>query len=214
MSSLRLLPVRLLTLTLGIAVGVLIFAALISQDRVGQGAPALQAPALHAQASTIVVPTSQAPASEPDLTPLATYTQNDVTVQIALKALPNGQRALLATFTPLRPHYHLYSKDLPRLGLHGVGRPTLMEITPTSGLTLLGNLEANQPTFDHFSHALEQALPVYPSGPVLLTQRLSLSPQALSAPIQLTLTYMACSEDTCLSPVDSQPLTLYPNKSS
>jgi len=204
MFSLRTLSLRFIVLLLGITLGVFTFNALTSQALVGQGAPATQAPILQPVASS-------APTAEPIL---ATYTQNDVTVQITLKTLPNGQHALLGTFTPLRPHYHLYSKDLPRLGLHGLGRPTLMEIAPTPGLTLLGDLEANLPTFDHYSHALQQALPVYPSGPVTLTQRLVLSPQALSAPIQLALTYMACSEDTCLSPVDSQPLTLYQNKSS
>src|SRR5579859_5406003 len=69
---------------------------------------------------------------------LDTITQNHVQVDINLEADSLGQMILAATYKPLDAGFHLYSKDLPRTGIDGVGRPTLLELPPSSGLQPTG----------------------------------------------------------------------------
>lgn len=137
---------------------------------------------------------------------LTTFTQNDVSVSLSLERPTSAQTWLVATFTPLRANFHLYSKDLPRLGLRGQGRPTLLEVLPGQSVTALGSLQDSLPTEDHYSQAIQQALPVYPAGPVTLRQQIVYSPEIIA--FAVSVTYQACSQSVCLSPVVSQPLTL------
>src|SRR5437868_7459620 len=69
---------------------------------------------------------------------LDTITQNHVQVDINLEADSLGHMILAATYKPLDAGFHLYSKDLPRTGIDGVGRPTLLEVAPSSGLQATG----------------------------------------------------------------------------
>ena len=48
---------------------------------------------------------------------LASFTENGVTVAIALENDSSGQAWLVGTFTPVQEHFHLYSKDLPKDGI-------------------------------------------------------------------------------------------------
>src|SRR5438552_3527953 len=59
---------------------------------------------------------------------LAEFTENGVAVEITLSQDKPGHRSLTAVFTPTDKDFHLYSKDLPRNGIQGVGRPTLLEV--------------------------------------------------------------------------------------
>jgi hypothetical protein len=148
-------------------------------------------------------------AAGPTRQPLAAYTENGVTVDIALAEDGAGQRWLVGTFRPLREHFHLYSKDWPKEGVRGQGRPTLMEIVSPGRVTPVGVLLADQPTADHYNYAIQQSLPVYPDGPVTLRLHIALAPGDPSVPTVLALTYMTCSDDSCLTPVVDQPLSVY-----
>ena len=50
---------------------------------------------------------------------------------------------LAATFTPNDPLFHVYSKDIPRGGVNGLGRPTLLELAPGSKMQAAGPLSAS-----------------------------------------------------------------------
>jgi hypothetical protein len=53
---------------------------------------------------------------------------------------------------------------------------------------------------------LEQSYPVYPDGPV--TVRLPIEKlDRPTTPIELAITYMACSDTTCLPPVENKPIS-------
>ncbi|HVN15689.1 MAG TPA: hypothetical protein VMT73_08100 [Anaerolineales bacterium] len=152
---------------------------------------------------------SRAEELTPRLQPLTSFTENDVAVEISLIKDPNGSTWLTGTFTPLLEHFHLYSKDLPKTGINGQGRPTLMEILNPSKVRPLGELIADQPINSHFNYALASALPVYPEGPVTLRLPVELPQNGKdNTRLELSVTYMACSQQTCLAPVIDKVLSL------
>ena len=137
---------------------------------------------------------------------LATSTENKVTVTIALSHAENGQVILSATFTPQTPSLHLYSKEIPRNGIDGLGRPTLLEIVKGSILKANGELTesvaSQPPPFD------PKELLVYPAGPVTLSQPVLLPEGNNWTNDVVLVTYMACDEQGCREPVQQKPIII------
>lgn len=129
------------------------------------------------------------------------FTENDVSTKIEVRKYPSGQMELLGTFVPTREHFHLYSKDLPRNGLNGLGRPTLLEILSSEGIRLAGSLTAYQAPHDLYMETLGLSFPVYPEGPVILGLPFEWTGKDHPASMELSVTYMACSDQKCLPPV-------------
>jgi len=129
---------------------------------------------------------------------LASFTENHVEVSIFLERNSAGEYLLSARFTP-PPGYHLYSKDIPVAGIEGVGRPTLLELTPNSQLSAIGELlesvKAQEPDFE------PQALLIYPSGPVTLSLPVELPSGSDWTEGEVQVTYMACSASQCKLPI-------------
>jgi hypothetical protein len=128
---------------------------------------------------------------------LASFTENEVTVEIRLEQENGGQFFLAATFTPEAGH-HLYGKDLPAGGVDGLGRPTRLELVPGSGLVAAGELmesvsalPADEPP----------GLLVYPEGPVTLRLPVQLPEGGGWFDEQVSVTYMACTDGQCCPPV-------------
>ncbi len=137
---------------------------------------------------------------------LAKFTEKGVSVQVVLEKDQAGQTWLAGTFTPTQPRFHLYSKDLPRTGISGVGRPTLLEVIAPEDLRPIGSLQADRPAQDLYFDVLQQSFPVYPDGAV--TVRLPVDkPDRATIPIELAITYMACSDTTCLAPVENKHIS-------
>lgn len=136
---------------------------------------------------------------------LASFTENFVTVSIALEQDENGTAILAATFTPEKGH-HLYSKDIPINGLMGLGRPTLIELTEESQITALGNLiesvQAQEPDFE------PKELLVYPAGPVTLHLPVELPPGNDWIDDDVKITYMACTAYQCKPPVEGRIVSI------
>lgn len=130
--------------------------------------------------------------------PLAAFNQNYVSVDIFLELDPSQKIFLCAKFTPDKG-YHLYSKDIPREGVFGQGRPTLLELTPQSQIRSIGEMTASVP--DEVSSMGTDALLVYPAGPVTLRFPVTLPPGTGWYDELLSVTYEACSQTTCLTPV-------------
>ncbi|HNB51957.1 MAG TPA: protein-disulfide reductase DsbD family protein [Anaerolineales bacterium] len=136
------------------------------------------------------------------------FTEKGVTTTVEARRSAFGRLELLATFTPTREHFHLYSKDLPRDGLNGLGRPTLLEVISSDGINSVGLLEANQPTLDLYLEILGLTFPVYPEGPVILQLPLEFTNNNHTASLEISVTYMACSDMTCLPPVVDKRFTV------
>jgi hypothetical protein len=136
---------------------------------------------------------------------LAGFTEHGMQVDLALEQDYNGTRMLAGIFTPIDAQVHLYSADLPRSGLNGAGRPTLLEVPTQPGISSIGPLTANQPVIlDRFA-TLDTAFPIYPDGPVTL--RLPIAVTFGDEPVSATIsvTYMACSSTGfCLPPVENR----------
>ncbi|MBK8780283.1 MAG: hypothetical protein IPO22_00430 [Anaerolineales bacterium] len=155
-------------------------------------------------AAAFVVSSCSEKKNEPLL--LETFTKNSVSVSIYLNRTQDGQDTLIATFVP-QEGLHLYSKDIPRSGVEGLGRPTLLELTQNSQMKAAGSLiesvPAQVPDFE------PKDLLVYPSGSVTLTLPVTLQSSADQANDEISITYMACSDVGCKAPVVGQVISLY-----
>ncbi|MBI4732499.1 MAG: hypothetical protein HY781_10350 [Chloroflexi bacterium] len=129
--------------------------------------------------------------------PLASFTENRVTVEIALEFDETGQAWLAAAFTP-EEGYHLYSKDIPRGGVDGLGRPTLLELVPGSRLEPAGELTESVGAQQEEG---PEGLLVYPEGPVTLRLPVNLPEGAGWFDEQVSVTFMACASGVCCPPV-------------
>lgn len=130
--------------------------------------------------------------------PLASFTENDVSVSIILAQDSKGNSIVSATFTPPEG-FHLYSKDIPVTGLNGLGRPTLLEMTSNSLMRPAGSLaESLKPEPPDFE---PKELLVYPQGEVTLNLPVELPPGDEWHEDELAVTYMACSASLCKPPV-------------
>jgi hypothetical protein len=133
--------------------------------------------------------------------PLATFTENDVDVSLNLSQQPSGKFLLEASFTP-PDGYHLYSKDIPPAGVDGLGRPTLLELTPNSLMKSAGLLSesvgSQTPNFE------PRELLVYPAGAVTLRLPVHLPAGADWIQDEVQVTYMACSAGQCKPPVEAR----------
>ncbi len=130
---------------------------------------------------------------------LASYSDplNDVAVSLRLTHPTDGIFLLSATFTP-PAGFHLYSKDLPRGGLRGQGRPTLLELAADSKMQPAGTL--TESVGAGLSGYQPDGPPIYPSGPVTLTLAVRLPEQTGWLEDTLSLTYMPCTASLCLPP--------------
>ena len=137
---------------------------------------------------------------------LATFTENKVTVTITLSNVENDQATLSATFTPQNPSLHLYSKEIPRNGVEGLGRPTLLELPNSSVLKANGELVesvAPQPPLVDPKELL-----VYPAGPITLSLPVLLPNENKWINDVVLVTYMACDEQGCRAPVQQKPIII------
>jgi hypothetical protein len=137
--------------------------------------------------------------------PLVSFTENDVSVSIDLEQSSAGTYVLSATFTP-PDGYHLYSKDLPVLGINGIGRPTLLELTTDSQMKALGRVAENIPAQNfYFEH---NEFMVYPLGAVRLSLPVELPPVNTWVKDKLKITFMACSSTQCKPPVEGKIVSI------
>jgi hypothetical protein len=137
---------------------------------------------------------------------LATSAENKVEVTIALTRNESGQFILSAAFTPQLSSLHLYSREIPRYGVEGVGRPTLLELPEGSALKANGELTesvaASQPPLD------PKGLLVNPVGPVTLSLPVLLPEGNGWIDDKVIVTYMACDGQGCRAPVEQKPIAI------
>lgn len=137
--------------------------------------------------------------------PLAVIVEHGVLVEVGLERSWLGALVLVARYSPEEPGAHLYAAEMPREGVGGVGRPTLIEVPPQPGLRAVGSLYADRTPLNQQLAGLSAPLPIYPDGPVTL--RLPVA--GAGGPATLSVTYMACSSaGYCLPPVVGRELTV------
>lgn len=139
-------------------------------------------------------------------TPLTELEQAEVRVAVLLERGQAGDFVLAATFTPLRPGFHLYSKDIPETGINHVGRPTRLSLPEDSPLQASGPLSASLPPQTPSVDPRE--LLVYPPGPVTLRLPVQLPAGDQPQTVEIRISYMSCNGKTCLRPVLQKPVSI------
>ena len=137
---------------------------------------------------------------------LATSTENYVKVSITLENKDNDQFLLSATFTPLDADLHLYSKDIPKTGVNGLGRPTLLELAKGSTIQVKGELIESTPSQIPLFEPKE--LLVYPAGSITLSIPILLPDGNKWVNEQVLVTYMACNEQGCRPPIEEKIIAI------
>jgi hypothetical protein len=138
-------------------------------------------------------------------TPLAEFTKNSVSVSIQLERDMAGNFFLAATFSPI-DGYHLYSKDIPREGVDGIGRPTLLEVAPNSKIQSAGDLIENLAA--QTSQSGPNDLLIYPAGPVTMKLPILLPDGEGLIDENISITYMTCSGSICKPPVENEIINI------
>ncbi|MFN8381298.1 MAG: protein-disulfide reductase DsbD family protein [Anaerolineales bacterium] len=141
-----------------------------------------------------------------DLIPIGTFAKNSVTVSIYLGKTQNGNDALVASFAPPKG-FHLYSKDIPRGGVDGLGRPTLLELTSDSQIKSAGEIIESAPA--QIPDFEPKDLLVYPAGVVTLTLPVTLPTDKKWSEDEVSITYMACSDSGCKAPVVNEVISVH-----
>lgn len=133
---------------------------------------------------------------------LAEFTESYVKVTISLELGEASEAMLMATFTPTEPDAHLYSMELPKEGVEGLGRPTLIELPKGAHMQVAGELQESVSAVEDAVASDLPALPVYPIGPVTLRLPVLL-PEGKGEPVddQVLITYMVCTPHGCHKPV-------------
>jgi hypothetical protein len=131
-------------------------------------------------------------------------------VRVDLRYVGDERGEVVAVFEPVQAGFHLYGPELPREGIDGAGRPTLLELADGAAWHATGALGATPartlqqlPTFD-------EPFPVFPAGPVTL--RLPVERDGgdgRASPLVVAVTYMTCSDSgICLAPVEGHEVTV------
>ncbi len=145
---------------------------------------------------------------------LAEFEENHVQVTIRLEWQDSGaseyrsDMVLAGVFTPSRAGYHLYSKDLPRNGVDGLGRPTLLELATGSKMQVVGALQESPPIQAEPAVVDYPDLKVYPAGPVTLRLPVQLPQTGAELVDEVSVTYMACKNTVCDRPVIDKIITV------
>jgi hypothetical protein len=136
---------------------------------------------------------------------LAEFSENGVSVKIALETDSKKQPLLRATLIP-KTGFHLYSKDLPDRGVNGIGVPTRFLVVEPNTLSP-GKPFADVEAKNLDVKALGVTLPIYPEGPVTIRIPIQIPSGAQEVEAKLSFAYMACKTDgVCLRPVDGKEI--------
>lgn len=143
---------------------------------------------------------------------LYSFDENNVRVTIYLEYDAEKQPVLLALFEPLLENYHLYSKNTPKTGVDGIGRPTLIELSANSSINARGEIiESKTAIVDSYSDlSLSAPLYVYPDGPVALSLPVSIAEINRTVLSEIVfITYMTCSSNgRCTAPVVNKAINI------
>ncbi len=138
---------------------------------------------------------------------LETFTKNSVSVSIYLRQSKTDRMPLSLHILFQPKGFTLYSKDIPRNGVEGLGRPTLLELTQNSQMKAAGELLESVPA--QIPEFEPKELLVYPIGNVALTLPITLPAGEDWVNDEVSITYMACSDRGCKAPVENEVISVH-----
>jgi hypothetical protein len=124
-------------------------------------------------------------------------------VRVEVSYVGDDRGEIVAIFRPLQDGFHLYGPDLPRDGIDGAGRPTLLELSAVSGWSPAGELQSEPATTLQSLPSFDRPFPTFPDGPATLRLPVELvDATQQNGDLVVQVTYMACSSSgLCLAPV-------------
>jgi hypothetical protein len=105
-----------------------------------------------------------------------------------------------------REYLHLYGLEMSDDGIDGAGRPTRLTLVDPAWRSS-GPPRASVPSQLVPLAGFDEPFPIYPDGPVTIRQDVEPVGAPTSGPIQVTVTFMACSSaGLCFKPIIAEPL--------
>jgi hypothetical protein len=140
----------------------------------------------------------------------ASVVLEDSGVQVELSYAGGDRGEVVAVFRPLQAGFHLYGPDLPRDGIDGAGRPTLLELSAVSGWSPAGPLQSEPATTLQSLPSFDRPFSVFPDGPAKLRLPVELvDATQQNGDLIVSVTYMACSSSgLCLAPVIAREISV------
>ena len=131
-----------------------------------------------------------------------------VAIQVGFEQTSSDAGTVVALYEPVTGGIHLYGLELPRNGIDGAGRPTLVTVVDPAWhavgplIPSVGSEPVEYPGFD-------VPFPVYPDGPVTLRQRVERTGADIDGTIETTITFMACtSSGLCYVPIEDHAVSV------
>jgi hypothetical protein len=131
-------------------------------------------------------------------------------VRVDVRYSGGDRGEIVAIFRPVEAGFHLYGPELPREGIGGAGRPTLLEVKAGSAWRVTGPLVAEPSTTPMLVPTFDRAFPIFPEGPATLRLPIERDTAAPGgADLTVSVTYMACSfSGLCLAPVIAREISV------
>ena len=131
----------------------------------------------------------------------ASVTLEESRVHVELRYTGGDRGEVVAVFHPVDDGFHLYGPELPRDGINGAGRPTLVEVSAGSSWHATGPLVAEPATTLMLVPTFDRAFAIFPDGPATLRLPVERDAGTPDAELTVSVTYMACSFNVCQAPV-------------
>jgi Disulphide bond corrector protein DsbC len=133
---------------------------------------------------------------------------NRAHLSVSARATGPDDAEVEVTFSPTVPGGHFYGTTMPRTGIDGAGRPTLLELAEGEWL-VSGPVVASVAAHDQSLPGFNTSFPLYPDGPVTLRLPIRRTTPGAATPARLALTFMVCtSSGVCFPPVERSVVEL------
>lgn len=133
---------------------------------------------------------------------------NRAHLSVSARATGSDDAEIAVTFSPTVPGGHFYGTTMPRTGIDGAGRPTLVELAE-GDWTASGPAEASVAAIDQSLPGFSTSFPLYPDGPVTFRLPIRRTTTGTATPARVALTFMVCtSSGVCFPPVERSVVEL------
>ncbi len=127
---------------------------------------------------------------------------NRVHLSASARATGATDAEVEVTFSPTVPGGHLYGSTMPRTGIDGAGRPTLVELA-SGAWSVAGPAVESVPAHEQVLPGFSAPFPLYPDGPVTLRLPIHRTSADGGPSARVIVTFMVCtSSGVCFPPVE------------
>lgn len=135
---------------------------------------------------------------------------NRAHLSVSAQATGANDAVVEVTFSPTVPGGHLYGTTMPRTGIDGAGRPTLVELA-SGAWSVAGPAAESVPAHEQVLPGFSAPFPLYPDGPVTLRLPIHRASADAGSSARVILTSWSVRRAGCASRRSSGPWSMSPS---